>query len=779
MLILFLLFFLQTWVFAQTFTISGHVKDSATGEYLIGTTIYIKELQKGTTSNNYGFYSLKVEEGTYTIIVSFIGYKTFEKKIKVDRNLTLNVELAPSSIQVEEVVIESERADKNIRETQMGKASIDMEKVKSLPVLFGETDVLKAIQLIPGVKASVEGFVGFYVRGGNADQNLIILDESNVYNPGHLGGIFSVFLPEAINNFTLWKGIIPARFGGRLSSVLDITLREGNTKKYSISGGIGTITSYILLEGPIKKDTASFIVSLRRTYLDIFMKHFIKKTSPFYGTTYYFTDATAKMNWKVNSKNHLFLSLYWGRDIFDYVKSDFNFKANMPWGNLTSTFRWNHLFSTELFSNFTINFSHYLFGFRSQTEDFTAKYESDIKDFSIKGDLTWNAHALHTLRFGFQAIYHVLLPDRLNVRVGESTVTSGIKYQGLENALYIEDEWDLSPQLSINYGARLPYFIFLGPFTRYKKSKEGNTLDSTTYKDWEIIKDYYYLEPRISARYLLRYDLSIKGGFARINQFIHQASYSGTVLPMDIWILSSELLKPQNGWQASLGIFKNFLNNSYETSIEAYYRKMNNVVEYGPNDVPENRIKNNPDNVLIQGRGYAYGVELFINKKAGKFQGWIGYTYSRTFRIFELINNGEPFPARHDRIHDLSIALSYNISNRLKFATDFVFYTGDAVTLPIAIYVLQGEILYEYSKKNSLRLPNYHRLDFSLSLRNKPHKKFYSEFILSVYNVYSRYNPFFLFLEKEGDLKYGYVKITPKIISLFPILPSLSWKFKF
>ncbi len=763
--------------FSQYFTISGYVKDSITGEALIGASVYIQETMSGTTTNNYGFYALKVPAGKYTLIVSFIGYKKLLKELEVKSNIQINVQLPPSQVELSEITVSGEAPDKNVRDVNLGKVDLSMEQVKSLPVLFGETDILKTIQLLPGVKPAAEGSVGYFVRGGNADQNLVLLDETIVYNPAHLLGFFSVFTAEAVNNFTLWKGDIPARFGGRLSSVLDIALREGSMNKFGLTVGIGTLSSYAVLEGPIKKEKASFIVSARRAYLDLFMKMFIKPQSRLYGSAYYFGDYTAKVNFNLNESNRLYLALYYGRDNFSFVRNDWGFRIDIPWGNFTGALRWNHQFSSSVFSTMTASFSDFEFDFKGTSGDFKTQFLNKITTYALKWDIYYVPHPLHKMRSGLIAMYHIFKPSQFSNTVRDSVViSSGINYYGFESAIYTEDEWDINTNLSASIGVRLSQYSFIGPFKRYYTERTGEILDSIVYKRGEFIKTYILPEPRVMLRYMVSHNFSIKGAFSLVNQYLHNVTYSSMMLPTDSWVPVTEKLKPQTGWQTSLGFYKNLLNNTIESFIEFYYREMKNVADYSEGALPEQVINNNIDNLFSQGRGWAYGTEFLLKKSKGKVTGWLGYTLSRSLRHFADINNGRNFPATHDRIHNLSFVLTYNISKRLSTSAVFVYYTGDALTMPVALYVINGNIVYEYSGKNEVRAPDYHRLDLSLVYKSNPEKKLKWELNFSIYNVYSRLNPYFIFIRQEGKLQDGWIKFTPVLVSLYPILPSFFFK---
>ncbi len=769
-------------VFAQDkHTISGYVKEENTGEFLIGANVYIKELMKGTTTNQYGFYSLTLEQGEYTLVISYLGFQQVERKINLDRDMRINLPLKPQAVNVKEVVITAERDDKNVQNTEIGTTELEVEKIKELPAFLGEVDILKTIQLLPGVASAGEGNSGFYVRGGGPDQNLILLDDAVVYNASHLFGFFSVFNADAVKNIKLIKGGMPANYGGRLASVLDISMKEGNNKKYRADGGIGLISSRFTVQGPLKKDTSSFIISGRRTYIDLLMKSFIPDSSAFSGSGYYFYDLNTKINYKLSDKNRIFLSGYFGRDVFTYNNSDNGFKVKIPWGNATTSARWNHLFNDKLFLNTTLLFSDYHFQFEGTQSDFSFVLFSGIRDWNGLLDFSYFPSIRHSIKFGFNYIYHTFIPSNVTAHQGDVVFDTGeiIKYYAHDGAVYFNDEFDLSDKIRLNAGIRYSAFQHIGPFERYKKDAAGNQQSTVVYAKGEPVATYHGPEPRFTLRYSLNSMSSFKLSFTRNLQYIHLASISSVSLPTDIWMPSTDLVHPQIGIQYSGGYFRNFANNKYETSIEGYYKDMKNLVEYKEGAMPEESVNDNPDNLFTFGDGYSYGVELFIKKKIGRFNGWIGYTLSKTMRIFEDINNGDPFPAKYDRKHDLSTIATYDLNKRWSFSAIFVFATGNSVTLPLSRYIIEGNIVNEYGPRNSFRMKPYHRLDVSVTLKGKETKKFSSSWNFAVYNVYNRANPYFYYFDNEGNIQDGNLKITAKQVSLFPILPSITWNFKF
>ncbi|MBL7697559.1 MAG: TonB-dependent receptor [Chitinophagaceae bacterium] len=761
------------------FTLSGYVKDSLSGETLIGASVIINGEQKGITSNAYGFYSITLDEGTYTVSATFTGYLPLDSAIVLNKNTVVNFDLLQRSM-LQEVIVSSRRRDNNVKAPQMGKIDMSVQRIKSVPVLLGEVDLLKTLQLLPGVRNAGEGNTGLYVRGGGPDQNLIMLDDAIVYNSGHLFGFFSIFNSDAIKNISLIKGSMPAQYGGRISSVLDVAMKEGNMKKFEAEGGIGLISSRISVQGPIKKEKASFIVSARRTYLDVLTKPFIKKTSDYYGSGYYFYDLNMKVNYKFSEKDRLYLSGYFGRDIFSFKNSARSFAADIPWGNSTATLRWNHVFNRKLFANTTLVYNDYKFAFGAEQDDFKLRLASGIRDRNAKIDIDYYPSPSHRMKFGGLFTYHTFVP---NILTGEQGTTrfepnnESRKY-ALEMAAYVQDEWEVSPRINIGAGIRYSVFSQIGPYTVYERDADGNKTDSARYSGGRAIKTYGGPEPRLTIRYGINEETSVKAGVARNLQYIHLVSNAGSTLPTDLWVPSTYRVEPQVSWQYSMGLFKNFAGNAYETSVELYYKNMENQIEYGEGYTPS---LNDPEDDFVYGRGWSYGAEFFVNKTRGKFSGWVGYTLSWTWRKFDDLNEGEKYPAKYDRRHDISVVAMYELSGRWKFSSVFVFGSGNATTLPERFYIVDGVLTQEYSKVNQYRLPSYHRLDLSATYtpRSKPGRRFHQSWVFSLYNSYSRLNPYFIYFNQEGSPYDGTLKIEARKVSLFPVIPAVTWNFKF
>jgi hypothetical protein len=761
-------------------TLSGYMRDAQSGEALIAANIYVRELQIGTQTNTYGFYSITVPAGEYTILYSYVGYENQEKPMKLFESLTYNAELINQAVLKEVEVKASTRKDENVKTTEMGTVSLSIDKIRTLPVIFGEVDVLKALQLMPGVQAAGEGNSGFYVRGGGPDQNLVLLDDAVVYNPGHLFGFFSIFNSDAVKNITLIKGSMPASYGGRLSSVVDVSMKEGNVKEYHAEGGIGLIASRLTLQGPIEKHKGSFVLSGRRTYIDILTKPF-SNGSGFRGSGYYFYDANLKANFAFSKRDRIYLSGYFGRDKFKFNSASSSFKADIPWGNSTATLRYNHLFNDKLFMNASVIYNEYQFEFGGSQSDFEIKLASGIKDWNAKVDFDYyNAYNNH-FKWGVNYIYHKFIPNQISGRSGETELKPNnalIKYAH-EAAAYFQDDFDLTDWFKINAGLRYSWFGQSGPFMQYKYDLNDKKTDSIYYGGDQIVKSYGGFEPRLNLRFQLNSTSSIKTSIVRAYQYVHLVTNNGTTLPTDLWVPSTFVVKPQEAWQYSAGYFRNFFDNSVETSVEVYYKKMHNQIEYRAGYTPA-AVTSDMERDYTFGDAEAYGAEFFINKTKGKFTGWIGYTLSWTWKYFDELNKGERFPAKYDRRHDLTFVTTYEHNKKWTFSSVFVYGSGNAITLPTNFYFIEMQATPEYSKLNEYRLFSYHRLDLSAIYKPAPKKprRWQSSWVFSIYNVYSRQNPYFLYVDSKGNVGQG-IDVKIKQVSIFPILPSVTYNFSF
>jgi outer membrane receptor protein involved in Fe transport len=760
----------------EKFTLNGYIKDSLTGETLIGANLNIRSEGKGIVSNQYGFYSITLAKGTYTFLCSFIGYQAKEITIDFTENRQENILLLPNSAVMNNVTVVGRRRDNNIKTAQMGKFELSVNTAKALPAFMGEVDIMKTLQLLPGVRNAGEGNAGFYVRGGGPDQNLILIDDAVVYNTGHLFGFFSIFNSDAIKNVTLIKGGMPAQYGGRLSSVVDVAMKEGNQNKTQIDAGIGLIASRFAIQGPLKKNKASYMISARRTYVDALMKPFISKSSEYYGSGYYFYDLNAKVNYQFSEKDRLYLSGYFGRDKFAFNNSMRSFKTQIPWGNATATLRWNHIFNKKLFANTSLVYNDYKFELDGTQDNFHLNLSSGIKDLTAKSDFDYFASPEHKFKFGVQYTYHTFLPNVLSGNQDSVVFTpnNSTKKYANEMAAYIQDDWEINRKLKLNVGLRYSMFQQVGSYTYYQRDANGNKTDSVIYGPGQNVKTYGGFEPRATFRYAFNETESFKGSVSRNLQYIHLVTNAGTTLPTDLWVPSTIRVKPQVSWQYAVGYFKNFKEGMFETSIEAYYKTMENQIEYKEGYTPS--IKD-PEEEFVFGKGWSYGTELFINKVKGRLTGWVGYTLSWTWRQFPGLNDGLVYPSRYDRRHDLSLVGNYELNKNWRFGSVFIYGTGNATSLPERFYFVSGVLTQEYSRINAYRMKSYHRLDISATYTPTPKKvrKYTTNWVFSIYNLYSRLNPYFIYYDQEGSATAGTLKVTAKQVSLFPILPSVTW----
>lgn len=754
----------------EKFTISGTLSDVSNGEELIGASIYVKELGNGATTNVYGFFSLTLPAGTYNIDCKYVGYETLSKNIVLEQNVKLDLELKTSNATLDEVIITGKAQDENVTSTQMSVNTIETKELETIPVILGEKDVIKTIQLLPGIKSS-EGGGGFFVRGGSSDQNLLLLDEAPVYNASHLLGFFSVFNSDAIKGLTIYKGHIPAEFGGRASSVLDIKMNDGNNKKFNASAGIGLISSKATLEGPIVKDKGSFIVSARRTYLDVFLN--LSNNEDIKNSSLFFYDLNAKVNYKLGENNRVYLSGYLGRDKFGF--SDvFGFN----WGNKTFTTRWNHIFSNKLFLNSTLLFSDYNYEVNINGEegaDNGFKIISAIQDYSIKEDFTYYVNPKNTIKFGVNGIYHKFVPGE--IRTEANSATNEILLQekfALEGAVYISDDIKVSKKVNINTGLRYSYFAQIGPGDIFTYDTDGDVASTENFKKGETVKTYDGLEPRFGVTYILNETSSVKASAGRNQQYLHLVSNSTSGTPIDLWIPSTNNVKPQIADQIALGYFRNFNDNAYESSVEVYYKDMQNQVDYKTG--AQLIFNENVESQLLFGDGYSYGTELFVKKKKGDLTGWISYTISKTERKFDDIDFGQAYSTSWDRTHDLSVVGIYKLNKKWTLSSAFVFQTGNAITYPIGKYDIEGQTVFRYGKRNADRLPNYHRLDLGATKQVKSSEKFESSLTFSLYNAYGRKNAFSVAFRDNADdpTQTEAVKTT-----LFTFVPSITYSIKF
>lgn len=773
---LFILLLSVCVVQAQKFTLSGHIKDASNGEEIIGASVLIKETGTGTITNAYGYYSITLPQGKYTVVYSFIGYATIEKQIELNQNQKIDIELSTASVELDVIDVEAEKTE-SAQEKQISVVKMDVATAKKLPALFGEVDMLKTIQLLPGIQSAGEGNAGFNVRGGANDQNLILLDEATVYNASHLFGFFSVFNPDAVKDLDLYKGGIPAKYGGRLSSLIDVRTRDGNSKKFSGTGGIGTISSRLTLEAPLFKEKGSFIVSGRRTYADVFLK--FAPNEDLRNNKLYFYDFNVKGNYRISEKDRIYLSGYFGRDVFS-LAGLFGF----DWGNATTTLRWNHIYNPKLFSNVTLIYSNFDYGIKidlSETQNF--QLVSGIDDFGIKADFSYYPKPNSTIYFGAQSIFHKFQPGRFEPIRSTSifNVTELPKKNALESSLYFDHKYDFNPRFTVRYGLRGTVFNVIGASTEYTfgGADQYEVTDTTEYGKGDLIKTHMGLEPRLSVSFALTDNSSIKASYDHTYQYLHQVSNSATTLPTDLWMPSGIHVKPQISDQVAVGYFHNF-KKGYEVSVEAYYKNMKNQIDYRDNaDIQFNELI---ERELLFGKGWSYGTEILIQKNKGVLTGWISYTLAKTMRQVDGINNNDPYPVKNDRRHNISVVSTWQINKRIALSGTWVFATGNAITFPSGRYEYDGNIMAYYPSRNNYRMPNYHRGDLSLTIdgKKKEGKKFESSWNFSIYNFYARENAFSItFREKkdENDNPTGQTEAVRT--TLFKIIPSITWNFKF
>ncbi|MFL5752700.1 MAG: TonB-dependent receptor [Bacteroidia bacterium] len=782
---LFVILFLSFSFFSvgqERFTISGYVKDAKNGEAIIGANVYLKGTSIGASTNVYGFYSLSLPAGNDSVTISYIGYTVQTKVIELNKNTTLNAELEEESTNLNEVVISSEKEDVNVKSMEMSVTKLDIKQIQKIPALLGEVDVIRSIQLLPGVTTVGEGASGFNVRGGNIDQNLVLLDEAPVYNSSHLFGFFSVFNPDAVKDVKLIKAGIPAQYGGRLSSILDIRMKEGNNKQLQLNGGIGTIFSRFSIEAPILKNKASFILAGRRSYIDVLAKPFLAKKQPdLKDAKFNFYDLTAKVNYRINDKNTIFLSGYFGRDVFGA-----GFKFN--WGNTTSTLRWNHLFTEKLFMNATVFYSNYdyLLGFKDESNGQSFDWNSKIINYSVKPDFIYYINNKNTLRFGGQSILYDFNPATAVVTAsdgGKTNISLDHKY-GLESAFYLDNEQKINSRISVQYGLRYSLFDYMGKGNAFHyydtiPNERKRLRDTVYYGKWKTIQQYGNFEPRISFKMDLTDNSSVKASYNRTAQYIHLVSNTAASTPLDVWTPSTNNVKPQLCDQFAMGYFRNFKDNMFETSVEVYYKTMQNQLDYIDNS--SLFLNKYIEADLLQGKGRAYGAEFYVKKTKGKLNGWISYTLSRTERKVDGLSKGEWYLNRYDRTHNLNTVATYDLSKRWSFSANFVLYSGTPATFPTSKIEIQGyTIPYNTTeKRNNFRITPYHRLDISATYNFKKNekRKWQSSIVMSVYNVYNRRNAFAIYFRSSKDNPVATEAVRYSVIGSF--VPAVTYNFKF
>jgi len=751
----------------EKFTLSGTIKSKLKGETLIGVTI--RTGIYGTTSNEYGFYSLTLDKGEYTVEFTAVGMQSKTEAIVLDKNITLNVFLDEEIKAIDSVVVTAQSKARSISSPQMGVEKLSVKELKTIPVLFGENDILKTIQLLPGIKSAGDGNSGFYVRGGASDQNLILLDEAPVYNASHLLGFFSTFNSDAIKDMTVYKAGMPAQYGGRLSSVLDIKMNDGNNQNFGVSGGIGLISTKLNVEGPLQKDRSSFLVTARRTYADVFLK--LSHDSSIRQNRLYFYDVNAKLNYQLGEKDRLYLSGYFGKDVIGVGKT-----FGIDWGNNTATLRWNHIFSRKVFSNTSLIYSDYDYKISIQSGGDNFDIISKIRDLNLKFEGQWYANSRNSIRFGFNTIFHTITPGEIIVHESISVNPTALqKRYSSENAVFATNTSRVSDKINLTYGLRLSTFTVLGKGDFYNIDENGKVTDTMSYKSGEVVKTWVNPEPRVAASLVFNSDQSIKASYVRNVQNLHLISNSTSANPTDKWLANTNIIKPEISDQVSLGYYQNFFHDKVELSVETYYKSLQNQIDYrdGAN------IFENSDAIeseLLFGTGRAYGIELLLKKKTGKLTGWLAYTLSKTEKKIDEINNNQWYPARQDRTHEIAVVGSYQLNAKWIVSANWVFYTGDAVTFPAGKYRINDQTVFYYTERNGYRMPNYHRLDLGATWTLKQKKRWSSELVFSLYNAYGRENAYTItFRDSKDDPE----KTEVVRYALFKFIPSVSYNFKF
>lgn len=763
---LLILFCLPVLARAQKFTISGTIKDAGSGEQLIGATVKVETNKSlGTVTNEYGFYSLTLPQGSYTLVISSLGYAEQTVTATLDKNTKLDIGLKAAGKELTEVTVTSKAKNANVTSAQMGVERINIKEISAIPVIFGEKDILKTIQLLPGVKSAGEGTSGYFVRGGAVDQNLILLDEAIVYNPSHLLGFFSTFNSDAIKDVALYKGNMPAQYGGRLSSVMDVKMNDGNNQTYGASGSLGLISSKLNIEGPIVKDKGSFLVSGRRTYADLFLR--ASKDTTINRNKLYFYDLNAKANYKLGEKDRLYLSGYFGKDKLGIADL-----FGLDWGNTTATLRWNHQLNAKAFSNTSLIFSDYNYNIHINTFGMDASIHSEIRDWNLKEEVTLFPNPKNSIRIGLNTIYHTIIPGEYK---GNVSVPSRPWSRSWENALYANNSWKAGEKLNVEYGVRVSAFtVIAGDNPLYELNDNYQITDTLKNKKGSFVQTYVIPEPRISASYIINPANSIKVAYSRNAQYLHLISNSSASNPTDKWVPTSNIIKPEIADQVSLGYFRNFRDNTYEFSAETYYKYMQRQIDYKDG---ANVLSNDPlEPQLRFGVGRAYGLELLIRKKTGRLTGWIGYTLSRSEKKIDGVNHGEWYVARQDRTHDISVVAIYQLTKNWTVSGAWVYYTGNAVSFPSGKYPVDNQVVFYYTERNGYRMPSYHRLDLSATCQLTNRKHFKSELSIGLYNAYGRENAYAItFREAKDDPNRTEAVQT----ALFKFVPSISYNFKF
>ncbi len=770
----------------ESYVLMGTVTDSISGEPLPGASVFLVTLSAGIQADEKGYYRIQAKAGRQLVRFSFVGYRQFETEVNIGKDQTLNVILSPVATQTESIIITARNPEENTESTKTGLVEFTGREMKKLPTLMGESDVIRVLNYSPGVQSAGDGNSGFYVRGGNVDQNLILLDNAVVYNPSHVLGFFSVFNSDIISNATLIKSGIPASYGGRLSSVLAIKTIDGNFEKHQVSANLGLLFSSVAIQGPVFKNKLSYFISIRKSYVNAMARPinglFGKEegSSLIRGNQFDMYDANAKLAWKPDNRNRFSLLFYKGRDHFSLENSTIDYSNLINWGNTLVSLNWNHQISDSSYLSSSLNYSNYDFNYGSRQFILSLNLYSSVRNVNYKVDYNKSGFFGGTLKAGLDLKYYRFIPNKFLLTINDVDLDYG-SYQDLqaaEMAAYVSWEKDITESLRIYGGLRISNYDQLGPYSRVTESGNEGLKDTITYSNGKIIQSYTYPEPRISIRFQTSANSSLKASYTRNYQYIHVVSSSSVSLPSDIWIPSTDAVKPQAGDQVTLGYYRNFADNRFTGSVEAYYKSLHNQVEmlYG---LGASFQETSFEKSLTRGKGYSSGIEFYLQKRSGDLSGSIGYAYSYSERKFDDINNGLWFPAKYDRRHEINIVSGYTVNDRWDVSVAFVFASGNAMTIPQQKYFIEGSVLNEYGKTNSFRMPAYHRLDISATYHFKTKHLVESNLNFSIFNVYNRANPFLIFFDVQGDIQHYNLEVSAKQVSIFPILPSVSWNLKF
>jgi len=773
------------YVLAQSeYQLSGRIFNAADSTTLTGAAIYDYESGRGAVADDSGQFQIYLQDGSHRLRFSYLAYHQLDTAIVMSRSIRLDFYLIPKVISYEEVTISADSEKDYVQSTQMSEIVLNHYELSQLPSLLGSSDPIRFLQLTPGVQSGTEAGIGFYVRGGGVDQNLVLYDQAVMYNPGHMMGFMSVFNEDVIQKVSLIKAGIPARYGGRLSSVVNIESFKGHSDSLSVKGEIGLITSRITINRSLNKNKGSFILSARRNYIDLWLKPILVpllgQTNPlFQESKYHFYDLNAGFSYRLGDKDYISLTAYHGRDDYDLTRESIQLYNEVNWGNSVASARWSHVINSRLSLHNILTSSFYNFDFTGVQSYFSFKMYSSVMDYSYKTYLSFLSDN-HKITGGIDMIHHTFNPNQFEVESG-SFIADFVEFNKLyayEGSVFIEDDIRLSEKWSLGAGLRYSFFNQVGPYNEYIKNEGGVITDTLQYSTGKSLVFFHHPEPRLSLKYQVNSSSSIKASFMHIAQYVHLATSSSVSMPTDVWLPSSLNIKPQVGNQVSLGYYKNLFDNNYESSVEVYYKNVSNHLEFIRGVILNSLNMTMQDNIAV-GKGQSYGSEFFLRKKTGETTGWISYALSRSEKQFDRINEGKIYPAKYDRKHDLSVAAIHRINNRWNASAVFIYVTGNALTMPLGRYIIQGNLINEYGEVNSFRMPAYHRMDISFTRENKTKRGNISAWNFSIYNVYNRGNPFYIYFETTGDLNNYSLDVTARVVSLFPILPTISWMFEF